>query len=614
MNTISRHPAAAAVEVVVHSTTSDELRRAVGLGHALAVQKKGEETLLVLSASLDDNDMVPQRQEPLDALFNLALQCISLASAVDADFDDGAAASSGLDELDWGGYFGIAVAEVTANSLRAMAAGLDAEPSERGVDVLERLSLELDIFFAAHLFGELCRLEFRGQRLEEQEERLLLALQGICAWTLASVGRAVGYSSFSGSVLWEWASGDALWAFILSKGVLSMLPRNSCRPTAVAAPEELANLQYAVLTAVCELASGAVVLASETGGDGVAITFWNSLLACRRTDLATSIVTCQLLPVLLDAAWRMGPSVAPGLTSFLVSLLQQSLALPDIGAESESSAEILAAAQRASEVLAQHLSSCADSLWRFLAEAPSAFGVYLQVQFIHDCADLAFSVPPPDRGVCFLGACTASFSDPGSAAALCILVANAGMQLDEPGAFSFKEALVGVLATSRELVDTRCNTWRGPIKRCMFQNWAAFMGTSTGDPVVSTSPEVVVGEAAALCFSSQPVHIAAAAAPATVRTGRLGEIVRDAPAAFRCSFDGQLMMDPVRSPFGHVFERISLVGALNASDGHCPITGQLLSITDCERVPELRRQITTWVRQQDPDRKTRPQLAIAKAR
>merc|ERR1719359_2583411 len=66
-------------------------------------------------------------------------------------------------------------------------------------------------------------------------------------------------------------------------------------------------------------------------------------------------------------------------------------------------------------------------------------------------------------------------------------------------------------------------------------------------------------------------------------TGGLRGLVQDTPPSFRCAIDGQLLVDPVRSPMGHAFERSVLARHLQVSQGVCPITGTHLNLADCRR-------------------------------
>ncbi|CAE8736673.1 unnamed protein product, partial [Polarella glacialis] len=105
-----------------------------------------------------------EESSPSEALYLLVKECINLSSAVSPDYDDGTAGVAGVasvsakDEEDCGWDFGVAVAEAIASALAAFATHLQVQPGEGNMDVLERLSLDLD-YFSGHLFGGLRRLE-----------------------------------------------------------------------------------------------------------------------------------------------------------------------------------------------------------------------------------------------------------------------------------------------------------------------------------------------------------------------------------------------------------------------------------------------------------------------
>merc|ERR1712178_590277 len=82
----------------------------------------------------------------------------------------------------------------------------------------------------------------------------------------------------------------------------------------------------------------------------------------------------------------------------------------------------------------------------------------------------------------------------------------------------------------------------------------------------------------------------------------LRDLVSDAPQQFRCQMDGRLLVDPVRTPSGHLFERSTLARVLKASGGFCPLTGVPLELKTCQRDGPLRQQILSWVRQNQPRR------------
>uniref|UniRef100_A0A7S2CD07 U-box domain-containing protein n=1 Tax=Alexandrium andersonii TaxID=327968 RepID=A0A7S2CD07_9DINO len=89
----------------------------------------------------------------------------------------------------------------------------------------------------------------------------------------------------------------------------------------------------------------------------------------------------------------------------------------------------------------------------------------------------------------------------------------------------------------------------------------------------------------------------------------LRDLVQNAPKEFRCALDGKLLCDPVVSPGGVVFERSTLVRWLQKHGPTCPITGQALQADDCKRSPEIRKQVTEWVRgkgrQREPKKKNK---------
>merc|ERR1712080_304533 len=76
----------------------------------------------------------------------------------------------------------------------------------------------------------------------------------------------------------------------------------------------------------------------------------------------------------------------------------------------------------------------------------------------------------------------------------------------------------------------------------------------------------------------------------------LRDLMCNVPPELACAVDGRLLVDPVRSPYGQVFERTVLERALNASGGLCPITRQPLALEQCPRDAGLRKQALAWVR------------------
>merc|ERR1719146_559047 len=77
----------------------------------------------------------------------------------------------------------------------------------------------------------------------------------------------------------------------------------------------------------------------------------------------------------------------------------------------------------------------------------------------------------------------------------------------------------------------------------------------------------------------------------------LQKLTGNVPQEFRCAIDKGLLVDPVRSPAGHVFERSALVRELAKTGGKCPISGTPLTLEECERDIGLRMRALKWVRE-----------------
>merc|ERR1712061_986614 len=100
-----------------------------------------------------------------------------------------------------------------------------------------------------------CRLEDKLLEQDENERRWMHALQGISVWTLSTMCRALGQHRFSGSALWEWGSGDATWVLTLVKGLLGFQSRATGELGIIPVPDEIADLEVTMLSAVLHLAS-----------------------------------------------------------------------------------------------------------------------------------------------------------------------------------------------------------------------------------------------------------------------------------------------------------------------------------------------------------------------
>lgn len=648
------HPSSAAVQAVRRLAASGPLLQAVGARQVdalLACVVQAETALLV--GGPDGAHMPELQKQQVQALYALARQCLGLLSTADTDEPVGVprfAALQDREHLDLGWSFGVEVAEVTAHGLAAIATGLDfcvqTSPEQAlegwAIDVLERLGLDFD-YFSAFLFGGLSRLGAGGHHLNPDEQRLFRALRGTCVWAMWAVGHGIGYHNFSGKVLWEWTSEDAVWALIMSKGVLltsygdlaelQAPPGCGCADAPVVLPGDLSDLQLAVCRAVLDLSAPQVPFKVSTGSNDIPMASRNSDLAFHRAELASACVHCRLVDVLIGFCAQKCPALAARLAAFLVHLLQPELTEDQIEADilmlfSFASAQIVEEAQKASTILVGYLMPLSNDLWHLLAQVPAADQGNLRPGFLQDCADLAYFLPPSRQVLnSFIDACVSaraasSVANPTSEAmvlaSLCVLSSNARIS-PEGGAVGMAcEALVQALmymqADSHSLLLQRWERWRGPVRLAQLGQWASVFSVAPllplkappapkveACPLASTLPVVPKLEAPPL-----PSSLPVAPQPPLLR-----ELVKDAPAEYRCAFDGQLMMDPVVSPQGLVFERMVIANALSSSAGQCPVSRQPLALADCKRLPDLRKRIAKWIRERPAGGKKQPELVAA---
>lgn len=445
------------------------------------------------------------------------------------------------------------------------------------------------------MFGWLCRLDARSHQQRKHnkqrndEGRLLHAVQGICAWTCAALGRTTGYDRFSSVLLWGWACNDAFWALTLAKGVLS-IRHDDAEDSNVLVPSDLADLQRMMLHAVLGLACSSVAFSFETLSDDKSIFARTAELVRHRAELAIALQSCQLVQELIWATARVGVEAGSHFAAFLAALLQLELDR-EAGwiASSDFARDANQQSKQASADLGEFLQRFRWDIWNIIADAPLGCGGTLARGFLQDCANLAYVCPPVEQsGQKFLSNCLVcnctrgvAADDAFSLAALCIFAANSELPCD---ARPLKEAFVGVSYTGAELVFDQWAGWRGPVRTDALKHWAMAL-TNAPSPELPVQPPEIVSDSSATT-------------PTAGRRNILRGMLHDIPAQFRCALDGQLMMDPVCSPQGNYFERVVLSSALDANGGHCPITAQVLSLEDCPRVPELRRKIAQWVRQQ----------------
>merc|ERR1712039_836815 len=117
-----------------------------------------------------------------------------------------------------------------------------------------------------------------------------------------------------------------------------------------------------------------------------------------------------------------------------------------------------------------------------------------------------------------------------------------------------------------------------------------------GAPQEDNAATAAAAEAAVAAAIASAATSQAAKPPTSASGVGLRDLVQNAPPEFRCALDGKLLCDPVISPGGVVFERSTLASWLQKHGCQCPVTGQPLSLEQCRRAPEIRQQVTAWVR------------------
>jgi len=217
-------------------------------------------------------------------------------------------------------------------------------------------------------------------------------------------------------------------------------------------------------------------------------------------------------------------------------------------------------------------------LWALLAPL-----VIAKRGFLRDCAQMAFAVPPSaDASATLIQTCLQDehvSADPQALAALIAFAANAGCG---PGADVLTSSISNLQLEMQHEVSNRLQAWRGLVRAQALSPWCALLPTTSGQELLSAEQE--------------PQSPLSSQAPPQPGRSSLRDMMLNPPAEFCCQLDGKLLVDPVRSPIGHVFERSVLAHALEAGGGVCPLTGNPLALAECNRDPHLRGHIVKWVR------------------
>ncbi|CAE7762155.1 unnamed protein product [Symbiodinium sp. CCMP2456] len=612
-----------AVQHVASCAGSLRLVNCVGADRAQSFERQVRETLDLLEGT--DAVTVPQA---IALVCQLALDCIGLTNAVDLELASHMTECFDQSLVVWG--FSVELARAIAMSLAAVAGLLSlgshdmSIPSHRYAKraqiapYLEPVAADFDMI-SMQVYGALCR--FEAEASSEEERQLQSSFQLICVWILTILSRFEG-GRLEPASLWEWANGDPQWALVLSKGVLS-----SSSESSEDLPHELPELKNAVLLALCGLPSPDIAFGGELEADVIADDL--GVIGCfsmqerlvgldlHRSRLALAACDSSLLKPLLDHAEVSSQKTecVKALVAFVAALAKpvqsQAGAWADVIAEVNTDTGISNQADAAGviDAFVAEAAGYDRSLWALV------FGLApedLELRWLSEMALLSALLPPPaleasEALASWLSASSspsrANRSSPSWTAIWVAFAAGAGLEPEESheGARELRSVLSRLADRERAQVTQHLARSRAPVRRPeTWERWYSCVGASaaaTSDiPAPPPPPPPSVQPVPAVPAAPTPPASNKASIAKPSGNPSLRERLRDAPAELCCRLDGKLLVDPVRSPAGHVFERTNLAKALQSTGGLCPLTSEPLCLEECPRAAEVRLQATQWVR------------------
>jgi len=73
--------------------------------------------------------------------------------------------------------------------------------------------------------------------------------------------------------------------------------------------------------------------------------------------------------------------------------------------------------------------------------------------------------------------------------------------------------------------------------------------------------------------------------------------VIDAPEDMRCAIDGKICTNPMRSQYGHLFEKKTLEQWFNTCGSVCPVTEKPLKMEECFADSDMKKRIIKWLKE-----------------
>ncbi|CAE7213004.1 SLC44A1, partial [Symbiodinium necroappetens] len=381
--------------------------------------------------------------------------------------------------------------------------------------------------------------------------RLYQALQAVCIWTLALLLRAIGLRN-GASNLWEFCNADALCATILVKGALSF-------QRARRVPHDLAQLQKAILSSALGLSHPSLVFDGEGEAD-VGIAERQEQLLSHCALLAAVASENELLDCLLSYDWAAATDLVPVLAAHLAVMASSTqLPLPHL--------------EDAATNYLRHLKLRSLIIWDILLLETSP-----ERGFLRDCAQLAFHVAPSPEAARSLVS-RVNEADALAVAFSCALLANAGLGPKETAetAKLFHKLSAAMRGQARAQLEMT-SFWR----KDKADDWLSLFGLEPKE----AKPKRPEPERSTVLAESRR------RAPSTPG---LRDLMSDVPKEFCCALDGRLLVDPVRTPGGRVYERSVLAKTLAEGDPRV-LSDSPYTLQDCQRDAGLRARIVDWVR------------------
>jgi len=326
-----------------------------------------------------------------------------------------------------------------------------------------------------------------------------------------------------------------------------------------------------------------------------------------RARLASTIAYMDLVGSLIAIASREDLRWRVQLASFIRNLLQ-----PDLDFLPGVERAVLQLVHRSSAELRSSLSWHADELWQVLSSVPGTSA--LSQGFLKDCSAIAFGSPGAvaECSRLIYASLQNGSLDEATLAELSILAANAELQPLDSEKCGLAPIYAGLSESQLGSTLQQLENYRGPVKQCQLAPVLTYLRCRCNvfSCVSEDMPLIAAADASFAACLPPEVPVSSSKAPPASSRASARELLEDAPPEFCCAIDGRFLVDPVRSPSGHTFERSVLAECLSSNGGHCPITMMPLTLQICQRDVDLRQAALRWVRERRAQRACGRQMLL----